>query len=271
MSRRLHEIGEDGDPQVDQEAKKDRVLGPEPAGQSTEGKRERDPEELDEDERQDHRPAIDPERVAVAGSHPLDGSDPVVVNQEGHEHQAPLAVASQVAKCLFQSENRIGERTERGAVCLTGFHDRRLSHLPEKRDREEPPPDRDGKEREPRGERRLRLVQPRPRGKPKPRRLLDPEQIEDQEQAAADIAERVTGRRDPVDLVVARDVGQHRIVEDEAAVGPDIRQHEQDGGKDPLTPMDEKHHPDRGKTHHQEPEEQPLLDRPRIGQCPEQR
>ena len=65
------------------------------------------------------------------------------------------------------------------------------------------------------------------RREPEPLRLLDPGQVQSKENAPSDVTQRIAGRRDPVDLVIAGNVRQERVIEDKAAVGADIGQNEQ--------------------------------------------
>ena len=73
-----------------------------------------------------------------------------------------------------------------------------------------------------------------PDGRPNHSGFMDPRQVQGQKRAATDVAERIAGRRNPVDLVFAGNMRQERVVEDEAAVGPDVGQDEQDRSQDPI-------------------------------------
>ena len=68
------------------------------------------------------------------------------------------------------------------------------------------------------GEGGLGRRQVRPGRQAEPCGLADPCEIQREQEPAADVSERVTGRRNAVDLLGAGDVGEHRVVEDEAAV-----------------------------------------------------
>ena len=115
---------------------------------------------------------------------------------------------------------------------------RRLRHVSEHRDRKDDPPDRHAQKRQPRCDPAV--------GKAEPVRLQDPQQVDQEEDAAADISERVTRGRHPIHLVIGRDVGQQRIVEDEAAGDPDVSDDEEPFGKPPVARTNEDHGRGRG-------------------------
>ncbi len=140
---------------------------------------------------------------------------------------------------------------------------RRLRHAAEQGNREDQPPDGDAEEREPRGDAGI--------GEPEPFRLEDPGQVHRQQDAAAQVAERVPRARDAIHLGVGGDVRQQRVVEHEAARHADIADDEQRRGQPPVAAADLRH---RRRAQHADAEEQsqqPLLGAGDVGVRPQHR
>ena len=125
----------------------------------------------------------------------------------------------------------------------------------EHRDREDQPPHGDTEERQARRDARV--------AQPKQRRLQDPRKVDGEQQATADIAERIAGARHAVQLVRPGDVGQQRVVEHEAGRNTDVDNDEQQRGELPLASGDEKHRRGGADADGQEDGQQALL-HPRV-------
>ena len=102
----------------------------------------------------------------------------------------------------------------------------RFGYLTEERDGEHQPPDADAREREPDGGSGV--------GNAEPGRPLDHQQVDREQHAAAEIADRVAGRRHPIELLLADQMGEERLVEYDAAGDGDIADDEQDERKRPV-------------------------------------
>ena len=74
-------------------------------------------------------------------------------------------------------------------------------------------------------------LSPGPCGNPNQSGPLDPGQVEREKNATAEVSQRVTGGRDPVDLSGAGDVRKQRFIEDEAPGHPYQRQRKEHRGK----------------------------------------
>jgi hypothetical protein len=136
---------------------------------------------------------------------------------------------------------------------------RRFRHRAEQRDRKDHPPDGDGQERQAYWQRCLRRRQALAGGQAERAGRHDPGQVQRQQDTAAQVAQRVAGGGDAVHLVVARDVRQQRLVEDEAAHEADVGQHEQQDAQQPVAVADEEHGGHGAGAQCQEACEQPLL------------
>ena len=106
VRRGRHEVAEDADRRVDQQAEEDRPLRADPAGQRAEQERERHADELHQQDRADQRALADADLGAVDRRHPDDGPDPVVVDQEREQHQEGLPEAAQLAEGLAEPGER---------------------------------------------------------------------------------------------------------------------------------------------------------------------
>ncbi len=92
-----HAVAEHADPDVDARAHEDQRFGSKSVCERAEEKRERDADELHDEDRGDQlRSARSRVSVAVDGRHLLDGADAVVVDQEGEQHQERLPVEAEV-------------------------------------------------------------------------------------------------------------------------------------------------------------------------------
>ena len=146
------------------------------------------------------------------------------------------------------------------AVCapLAGLELRgRLGDRPQQRDQEQQPPHRHARER---GLGRHGGV-----GEAEGGRLQDPREVEQQQQAAAEVAERIARRRHAVGLVGPRDVRQQRVVEHRRARHADVAEDEQRGGEDPVALPDERHRGGCRDADEHEPGQQPLANAAEVG------
>ena len=110
-------------------------------------------------------PRSRPSSAPYSGRHADDRADPVVVDQEGDQHQQRLPVAGQVAQRGGQVARGADAACPRPGVARARQR-RRLGDPPEERDREDHPPDGDREERQARRQRRLGGVRPSPDGSP---------------------------------------------------------------------------------------------------------
>jgi hypothetical protein len=256
LPRGGHEVAEDADAGIDGEREEDGGLGADPAGQGAEQERERHADELHEHECRDAGVAVDADLGAVDGGHADDRLDAVVVEEKGHQHEERLPVAAQLLEGFAKpGEGRRDRVVRRRLVALEA--PRRLGDAAEERNREGAPPDRHADERQLDGRQRV--------GQPEGGRHQNPEQVDDEEEAAAEIPHGVGGGRHAIHFVGRRDVGQQRVVEDEARGNGEVRHHEQRGGRLPLAAIDRRHQERRRDAEGHEGAEHRLLDAAHVG------
>jgi len=102
----------------------------------------------------------------------------------------------------------------------------RLRHVAKERDREHDPPHRHAGQ--------ARAHRHFASGQPEPGRLAHHEDVDREEHAAADVADRVAGRRYAIELVLGHEMRQQRLVEDDGAGDADVADHEQHEGEQPV-------------------------------------
>ena len=102
----------------------------------------------------------------------------------------------------------------------------RLANVAHERNREEQPPHRDRHERPAYGLARV--------GETEQRGLADHHHVHEEQNTAAEIAERVAERGDAFVVFRPCDVEQHRIVEDHAAMKTHRADHKQHRGREPF-------------------------------------
>ena len=135
---------------------------------------------------------------------------------------------------------RLPHAHERGAdgVLVRGFISledaRRLRHAAEERHREDQPPHAHADKRQ--------LDAGDGVGNAECRWHQDPQQVDDEQDAAAEVADGVARRGYAVHLLRRGDVRQQRVVEDEARGDGDVRDHEQQRRVRPLAAPDRPHH-----------------------------
>ncbi len=99
---RVHEVAEHADERIDDQADEDRRLGPDAIGEHPEQERERDADELRDQQRADHRVVVEADLGSVDGGHPDDRLDAVVVDQEGEQEHEGLPVHAKLLERLEQ-------------------------------------------------------------------------------------------------------------------------------------------------------------------------
>ena len=138
-----------------------------------------------------------------------------------------------------------------------------LGHPTHQRNREHDPPDRHAQERRPRGLARI--------GEAEPRRPLNPQQVQRQQQAAAQVADGKACRRHGVELVAPGDVRQQRVVERQRSCGAHVAEHEEHQGEAPVARGHEDQAGRRQRAEEHEGDQQALLVPRGVGQCAERR
>ena len=208
--------------QID-EAHQDGPLGADPAGEPAEEQRTAEGDELHhEDGRDQDRLAVAELLGAVDRRGRDDGLDPVVEEQVGDQERQRHRVLAHVA----QGGDELAEAAaDRVALDLLDGH-RRVVVEPEEGDEGEPGPPHGGRQHaEAGGE-----------------RLVEPEglvaevdgQVEHEQEAAAEVAERPAARGDPVAVVLVGDERQDRVVDHAGRAEEQVAQHDADGGELPV-------------------------------------
>ena len=139
----------------------------------------------------------------------------------------------ELAECVDQLHERRVQRAARVATASASGFVGGSGTWRNMRDRKDHPPDRHAQKGEPRRDAAV--------GEAEPVRLQDPQQVDEQQDAAAEVSQRVARSRHAIHLVIGRDVRQQRIVEDEAARDPDVGDDEEPLGKPPVAGSDEHH------------------------------
>ena len=140
---------------------------------------------------------------------------------------------------------------------------RRLRHAAEERNREEQPPDADAGQRQPDAGARVRY--------PEPAGLLNHQQVDRQEHAAAAVADGVARRRHAIEVLRLDQVRQQRLVEDDAAGDADVADDEQRQRQAPVAAFDPEERHRRQRPDEREDREHALLQRGVVGDRAEQR
>jgi hypothetical protein len=168
------------------------ALRPDAVGQRSKENREGYADELHHDEGTDLRALPDADLFGVDRCHADDGLDAVVVEEKRHEHQKCLPVGAKLVERLPHPAERNAQRLL--AARLVGLEDGGwLGDTSEQRQREQEPPHRDAHERH---------LDPRYRVLESKRlRRHDERKVEREQDAAAEEADGVSGRRHAVDLV----------------------------------------------------------------------
>ena len=112
----------------------------------------------------DHDSLSDADLVAIAGRHPHDRADAIVVDEKRDEHQERLAIQAQGTAGLDQAIDRGPDRQARASGIPPAR--RRFADVAKERDRKDQPPDRDRQKRETTGQRALRDVRSFTAGSP---------------------------------------------------------------------------------------------------------
>ena len=245
FTRAGHAVRENANAGVHDEADEDGKARADLSGQTTERKSERNANELDEQDSGDEIRLSNADLGAVHGGHFDDGLNAIVVNGEGEHGERRLFVATQFPQSFAKSRERDRKRVRRCRfVSLKRAW--RLGHDAKERNGKDQPPYSDGDKRESRRQRGLRRRQTVTTRQAKGAGIRDPRQVERQQEAAADVAKRVTGGRDAIHFVFARDVRQERLIERHAARRATDGQHKDDGCVQNLAAADEKHGGRRG-------------------------
>ena len=111
---RRHEVAHQADEHVDDQRDEDRRLGADAVGETAEGERKRNPDELHHHERGDQRILRQPDLLAVGTRHADDRADAVVVDQERDQHQEGLPVLAQFAQRPRELAERRHDRAGAG-------------------------------------------------------------------------------------------------------------------------------------------------------------
>jgi len=175
-----HEVAEYADQRIDAESKQNRPLGAEPLCQGAEEEGHRHSDDLGEEQRSCQVRGANADLRAIDGGHLDNGADAIRVQPEGDEEPEQLAVATQIPKGL-------------GKALKGGTHGRgmftrhtvsaRLRHQAKERYRKQYPPDRHAQKGGP--HRGVRV------GKAKPVRLQEPQQVDGEQDAPAQVAKCV--------------------------------------------------------------------------------
>ncbi|MDZ7631823.1 MAG: hypothetical protein U5K74_10885 [Gemmatimonadaceae bacterium] len=102
-------------------------------------------------------------------------------------------------------------------------------------------------------------------------RLLDHGEGERQQQATADVTERVSRRRHPIDLALVCNVWQQRLIERHAPGRAGEREDERDRREHHVAALHEEHRRRRSGPEEHERDQEPLLRRLEVGQRAEDR
>ena len=222
MPRLREKDGSDRDGDVSGQPEENRPLAADAACEDAEKDGAGNADELRQQQRADELPHRDSQLRAVDRRHVDDGPDAVIIEPEGEEKDEEIPVRAHPEEGLPQTAEAFGNRRSLSRAECRGHG---LPNVAKERKGEEPPPDRDAHERETDAE---RSRNPRDHGG-----------VDGEENAAAEIAERVPQGGDLVAQVGGDQRRQQRVVKNDRRGKTDGPEHIQRERGGPVSGADE--------------------------------
>src|SRR5690606_11591829 len=208
-----------GDDVKEDEGKEDRPARVPGSGQPAKDQAVGDAYELHQQDGRNQLDGAEAQLRAVNGGDADDRADTVVIDEEGDQELEQLAIAAQVAE--GRAQPLVGGAQHALARRQAHRRGRRLWHYTQHGDGEDGPPDGDAEE----GETRAQVVFGQQE---------DHDDVDRQEQPAAQVADGVAARGNHILVFRPGDVRQHRVVKDNRGAEADPGEDESGGGQQPV-------------------------------------